>query len=198
MPLQDASNKVTSVLLAGVGGQGTILAADLLAKVATASGLDVKLSEVHGMAQRGGAVTTAVRFGSDVASMVIGPGMADCLLSFETTEALRNLPFVKEGGMVLVNDESIKPLPVATGKASMPAHAHERLQEAGARLVPATQLATEAGSPRCANVVLLGALSTALSFDEQIWLDQVAAKVPPKTIDMNLKAFALGRESVLN
>ena len=188
-------NTVTSVLLAGVGGQGTILAADLLAKTAIAHGLDVKLSEIHGMAQRGGAVTTAVRFGTDVRSMVIDAGCADCLLSFETTEALRNLSFVKPGGMILVNDESIKPLPVATGRASMPARVIERLEDAGARLIPATELAVQAGSPRCANVVLLGALSTALPFDEETWCDQIARKVPEKTIDMNLEAFRLGRQA---
>ena len=192
------NSKATSVLLAGVGGQGTILAADLLAKAAIAHGLDVKLSEIHGMAQRGGAVTTAVRFGTNVKSMVIDPASADCLLSFETTEALRNLHFVKPGGMILVNNESIKPLPVATGRAAMPARIGERLADAGARLIPATALAIEAGSPRCANVVLLGALSTVLPFEVQNWCDQIAAKVPPKTIEMNIEAFHLGRQAALD
>ena len=117
------SSNTKTVLLCGVGGQGTILAADLLARAAEESGLDVKVSEIHGMAQRGGAVTTVVRFGDKVQSMIADLGSADCVVSFETTEALRNLPYVKEGGSLFVNDESIKPLPVATGRASMPEHA---------------------------------------------------------------------------
>ena len=111
------SDNATTILLAGVGGQGTILAADLLAKTAMANGLQVKLSEIHGMSQRGGAVTTVVRIGEKVNSMVCCEGCADYLLSFETTEALRNIQFLKKDGMLLVNDESIKPLPVLTGKA---------------------------------------------------------------------------------
>ena len=116
------SSNTKTVLLCGVGGQGTILAADLLARAAEESGLDVKVSEIHGMAQRGGAVTTVVRFGDKVQSMIADLGSADCVVSFETTEALRNLPYVKEGGSLFVNDESIKPLPVATGRASMHAN----------------------------------------------------------------------------
>ena len=149
------SSNTKTVLLSGVGGQGTILAADLLARAAEESGLDVKVSEIHGMAQRGGAVTTVVRFGDKVQSMIADLGSADCVVSFETTEALRNLPYVKEGGSLFVNDESIKPLPVATGRASMPEHARERLRDAGAMLIPATELARKAGTTKAANVVLL-------------------------------------------
>ena len=156
--------KATTVLLCGVGGQGTILAADLLAHAALAAGTSVKVSEIHGMAQRGGAVTTVVRFGDEVPSMVCDPGTADCVVSFETTEALRNLPFLAEDGYLLVADEAIKPLPVATGRASMPAHARETLADLGATLIPAGQLAREAGSAKSVNVVLLGALSTRLPF----------------------------------
>ncbi|WP_270299559.1 2-oxoacid:acceptor oxidoreductase family protein [Eggerthella sinensis] len=114
-------SNATTVLLCGVGGQGTILAADLLAHAALESGYDAKVSEIHGMSQRGGAVTTVVRFGKDpVRSMVSDEGCADCVVSFETTEALRNLPNVREGGYLLVADESIQPLPVLIGRASMP------------------------------------------------------------------------------
>lgn len=190
------SDGATTVLLAGVGGQGTILAADVLAKTAIANGLVVKLSEIHGMAQRGGSVTTVVRIGREVHSMVCDLGSADYLLSFETTEALRNLPYLKKGGMLLVNDESIKPLPVLTGKASMPEHARERLLELGASLVPASDLSVQAGSPKCANVVLLGALAAGMPFDVASWEDQIRRKVPPKTIDMNIKAFHLGLDAV--
>ena len=186
----------TSVLLAGVGGQGTILAADVLAKVAVAAGYEVKLSEIHGMAQRGGAVTTMVRFGPSVHSMVIDEGCADYLLSFETTEALRNIGYRKPGGVLLVNDESIKPLPVATGRASMPAQARQRLVAAGAKLVPASAIAQECGSIKCANVVLLGALAKTMAFPESTWEEQISAKVPPKTVDMNIQAFRAGLASV--
>lgn len=131
-------SNATTVLLCGVGGQGTILAADLLARTALASNYDVKVSEIHGMSQRGGAVTTVVRFGTEpVATMVADHGCVDCVVSFETTEALRNLPFVREGGYLLVADEDIKPLPVLTGKAGMPENAREKLQAAGASLIPA-------------------------------------------------------------
>lgn len=194
--MPNAHDNAITVLLAGVGGQGTILAADLLAKTAIANNQQVKLSEIHGMAQRGGAVTTVVRMGSHVNSMVVDLGCADYLLAFETTEALRNIPFVRKGGMVLVNSEAIKPLPVATGRASMPESVEQRLEAFGAKLIPAGKHAEETGSAKCANVVLLGALSTGLPFSQQSWEEQIAAKVPPKTIDMNLRAFHLGRESV--
>ena len=172
------SSNTKTVLLCGVGGQGTILAADLLARAAEESGLDVKVSEIHGMAQRGGAVTTVVRFGDKVQSMIADLGSADCVVSFETTEALRNLPYVKEGGSLFVNDESIKPLPVATGRASMPEHARERLRDAG--------------TTKAANAVLLGALAQALGFSADVWERVIAARVPEKYLDVNLEAFKLG------
>ena len=185
-------NKSTTVLLCGVGGQGTILAADLLARAAMATGLEVKISEIHGMAQRGGAVTTVVRFGDEVHTMVADLGEADCVVSFETTEALRNCSFLKEGGYLLVSDETIKPLPVACGNAGMPADAHGKLHELGAVLIPAHDLAVEVGNAKCENVVLLGALEARLGFGEEIWKDAIAGRVPAKTIDANLKAFEMG------
>jgi indolepyruvate ferredoxin oxidoreductase beta subunit len=144
------------------------------------------------MAQRGGAVTTVVRFGDEVATMVCDEGCADNIVSFEITEALRNLAFLKNDGVLVVNDEEIKPLPVLTGRASMPAHARERLVELGATLIPAGQLAREAGTAKCANVVLLGALATSLPFDFSIWEEVIRQNVPPKTIDINIEAFRLG------
>ena len=181
-------SSATTVLLCGVGGQGTVLAADLLARTALASGYDVKVSEIHGMSQRGGAVTTVVRFGTEpVATMVADAGCADCVVSFETTEALRNLPFVREGGYLLVADEAIKPLPVLTGKASMPANAREKLEAAGATLIPAGPIAAE-------NVVLLGALATRLDFSEEVWEQVVSQRVPQKTIEANMRAFRAGYE----
>ena len=197
MPSNDMSTAKT-LLLCGVGGQGTILASDLLSRTIQAAGLDVKMSEIHGMSQRGGAVTTVVRFGHEVNSMVCDEGCADYILSFETTEALRNIPFLKQGqgGTLLVNDESMKPQPVLTGKAKMPEDLHNRLRAYGAKLVPASNLARKAGSPKSANVVLLGALAASLPFSVESWEEVIASKVPPKTIEANIRAFHLGLESV--
>lgn len=184
-----------TVLLCGVGGQGTVLAADLLARTALASGYDVKVSEIHGMSQRGGAVTTVVRFGTEpVATMVADAGCADCVVSFETTEALRNLPFVREGGYLLVADEAIKPLPVLTGKASMPANAREKLEAAGATLIPAGPIAAEVATAKSVNVVLLGALATRLDFSGEVWEQVISQRVPQKTIEANMRAFRAGYE----
>ncbi len=190
------SSETKTVLLSGVGGQGAILAADILSRVAMASGEDVKLSEIHGMAQRGGAVTTVVRLGERVASMVADKGCVDFLASFETIEALRNIDYLKAGGALLVNDESIKPLPVATGAVAAPSGVHESLEAAGALLVPAEALAKEAGSVKAVNVVLLGALSTKLPYDEATWLSVIEERVPAKFKDVNIAAFKKGRAYV--
>ena len=181
-----------TVLLCGVGGQGTILAADLLARAALAAGYQVKVSEIHGMAQRGGAVTTVVRYGDEVNTMVADIGETDCIVSFETTEALRNIAFLKEGGYLLVADETIKPLPVACGRASMPASAREKLLDAGAVLIPSRKLALEAGNPKCENVAILGALESQLGFGVEIWKEVISGRVPPKTVAANCTAFELG------
>lgn len=186
-------SNVTTVLLCGVGGQGTILAADLLAHTAPESGYDVKVSEIHGMSQRGGSVTTVVRFGTDgVDSMVCDKGCADCVVSFETTEALRNLPFVREDGFLLVADETIQPLPVLIGKATMPENPYEQLQKAHAMVIPAAQIAADLGSPKSVNVVLLGALATQLDFEVDAWEKIISKRVPPKTVEKNLAAFREG------
>lgn len=186
------NSNVYTILLCGVGGQGTITAADLLARVATAAGLDCKVSEIHGMAQRGGAVTTVVRFGQSVSTMVCDEGCADSVVSFEVVEALRNISYLKTDGSLVVNDEAIKPLPVLTGRASMPSQARRRLQNYGATLIPASEIARKAGTAKCANVVLLGALSVSLPFDAALWEEVIRTKVPPKTIDINIEAFRLG------
>ena len=186
----------TTVLLCGVGGQGTILAADLLARAALAAGLDVKVSEIHGMAQRGGSVTTTVRFGESVESMIADSGDSDFVVSFETTEALRNLPYLKEGGKMLVSDETITPMTVLTGAQKMPEKPQETLAEQGALLIPAVQIAADAGTAKASNVALLGALSVFLGFDESIWEDVISQRVPPKTIQTNLTAFHQGRAFV--
>lgn len=181
-----------TILLCGVGGQGTILAADLLARAALSAGRQVKVSEIHGMAQRGGAVTTVVRFGDGVSTMVADTGAVDCLVSFETTEALRNISFLREGGYLLVADETIKPLPVACGRAKMPRDARGALDDAGAVLIPAHDLAVQAGNAKCENVVILGALEYELGFGDDVWRETIQNRVPPKTVDANLKAYELG------
>ena len=184
----------TTVLLCGVGGQGTILAADLLARAALEAGYQVKVSEIHGMAQRGGAVTTVVRYGDDVATMVADTGDVDCIVSFETTEALRNIAFLKDGGYLLVADETIKPLPVACGRASMPGNARGKLEDWGAVLIPAHGIAEKAGNAKCENVAILGALEHRLGFGAELWGRVIEGRVPPKTVDANKKAFELGLE----
>ena len=181
------------VLLCGVGGQGTILAAHVLADVAMACGMDVKVSEIHGMAQRGGSVTTVVTFGKHVSSMVSGLGESDILVSFDKLEALRNLDQLVKGGASIVNDEVIKPASVLTGKMELPSDADDILTSIGALMVPADAIAREAGNAHCANVVMLGALSALLDFDVNAWADSVSQHVPPKTIEVNLEAFRAGR-----
>lgn len=187
------SDSAKTILLCGVGGQGTILAADLLARAAIASGDDVKLSEIHGMAQRGGAVTTVVRVGRAVGTMVADIGDADFLVSFETTEALRNIAYLKQDGIAIVSDETIKPLTALTGRVPMPRGARKTLSGFGALVTPAELLARQAGSVKSVNVVLLGVLSTFLDYDEAVWLDVIRGRVPERFVDMNLKAFSLGR-----
>ena len=169
-------NNTTTVLLCGVGGQGALLAADILARCAMACGDDVKLSEIHGMAQRGGAVTTVVRLGKNVRSMRADKGEVDYLVSFETT-----------------NDESIKPLPVLTGKIEMPRAARKTLASYGAKVVPAELLAKQAGSTKAVNIVLLGALSAYLDYPEEVWESVIEQRVPARFKDVNLKAFAMAR-----
>ncbi len=186
-------NNTTTVLLCGVGGQGALLAADILARCAMACGDDVKLSEIHGMAQRGGAVTTVVRLGKNVRSMRADKGEVDYLVSFETTEALRNLDYVKRDGVLITNDESIKPLPVLTGKIEMPRAARKTLASYGAKVVPAELLAKQAGSTKAVNIVLLGALSAYLDYPEEVWEGVIEQRVPARFKDVNLKAFAMAR-----
>lgn len=184
-----------TVLLVGVGGQGTILAGQLLAMVAADAGLDVKVSEIHGMSQRGGSVSTIVRVGQKVESMIADPGCADIVVAFEAIEALRAQHFVREGGKLFVNDEQITPVPVNIGTFQMPTGVHDALAKIGATVIDAGGIAREVGSPRSTNVVLVGALSTALPFAVEEWEDAIRRRVPPKTVEANLEAFARGREA---
>ncbi len=182
-----------TVLLCGVGGQGTILAAHILAQVAHLSGDDVKVSEIHGMSQRGGAVSTVVVFGDEVSSMVSGIGCADIIVSFEMIEALRNIDQLRSGGTLIVNDEVIKPASVLTGAFKLDGNMRDELIDKGAILVPAEECALEAGNAKASNVVILGALSRVLDFPEENWISAISDHVPQKTIDVNLRAFESGR-----
>lgn len=182
-----------TILLVGVGGQGTILAGNILAMTAAQAGLDVKVSEIHGMSQRGGSVSTIIRVGKKVESMIADPGCADVVVAFEAVEALRAQQFLRKGGTMFVNDEQIVPVSVHVGNFTMPTDVHERLSRIGAVLIPAGEIARAAGSPRSTNVVLVGALSTALPFTEDEWRDAIAKRVPAHTVDANLEAFERGR-----
>jgi indolepyruvate ferredoxin oxidoreductase beta subunit len=186
---------VTTVVLAGVGGQGTILAGDVLAKVAVAEGYDVKLSEVHGMAQRGGSVDTVVRFGEVVHSPVVDPGMADHLIAFEVIEAARALRYLRPEGRLVVNRRIVAPLPVLIGDLPAPEGLESALDTQGAIFLDAEALACEAGSPRSANIVLLGAASYGLPFALETWQEVIENRVPPKTVEANLRAFRLGSDA---
>jgi indolepyruvate ferredoxin oxidoreductase beta subunit len=188
-----ATNDTKTVLICGVGGQGALLAADILARCAVAAGDDVKLSEIHGMAQRGGAVTTIVRIGSHVNSMVADLGDVDFLVSFEKTEALRNIAYLKKGGAAFVNDQSIKPMSVLSGRADMPENVNDQLKHVGAVVVPAELIARQAGTSKAANIALLGALSTALPYTVDSFHSVIAQRVPEKFKDVNLAAFDAGR-----
>ena len=192
----DAAGKTITVVLCGVGGQGTILAADILAKTAAHAGLDVRLSEIHGMSQRGGSVITIVRFGQEVHSPVTDLGCADRIVAFEATEALRYLPYLAEGGKLLVNDIEISPLPVLIGNAEMPANTVEFLEQHGGKMIDSDAIASKVGNPKATNIVLLGALSKELDFDESMWEEVISNRVPPQTIESNIAAFRAGREAV--
>ena len=188
-----------SVIIAGVGGQGILLASNLLSEAAMEAGYDVKKSEIHGMSQRGGDVTSTVRFGDKVYSPIVGLAGADVILAFEKLEALRNLPYLKKEGTIIVNDYRIDPLPVASGYMEYPENAIEYLKERVKTIVlDARKLALKAGNIRTMNVVLLGVLSKSLDISEDIWLQVIERRVPPKAVEANKIAFRLGREVAEN
>lgn len=184
-------------LLAGVGGQGILLAADIIALMGMEAGLDVKKSEVHGMAQRGGSVISHVRWGKLVYSPLIAPGEVDYLLAFERLEALRYVDQLRPGGSLLISDSRIMPVSASSGDAKYPTpddedkayyHGMKRYD------VPAMRLAGELGQTRVNNVVMLGALSALLELPESLWLEVIAARVPARFVKLNQEAFAAGRE----
>lgn len=183
-----------NILIVGVGGQGTLLASKLMGKYFTEEGYDVKVSEVHGMSQRGGSVVTYVRFGSRVFSSVIEKGEADIILSFEQLESARWLPYLKKGGVLITGTQRIDPMPVIMGKAEYPGNIIEKLCKNDIKVIPveALDLALKAGSAKCANVVLLGAAVRFLGIDRESFSKIIETSVPPKTVEMNLRAFDYG------
>ncbi len=190
-------NEVKSVLIVGVGGQGTLLASRLLGNAMLRAGYDVKVSEVHGMSQRGGSVVTYVRYGKEVASPIIEEGGADYILAFEQLEAARFLPWLKPDGTIIVNTQCIDPMPVITGAAQYPENLIAKMEEKGVDVVAADalSLAEQAGSVKAVNVVLIGVMAKRMSLSKEDWMETIRATVPQKFIDMNLKAFELGYEN---
>ena len=195
---KDMENRVKSLLLAGVGGQGILLASDIICKVMMEKGYDVKKSEVHGMAQRGGCVTSHVRYGKKVYSPLARRGDVDIIVSFEKLEALRYLDYLKTGGLVLVNDEEIYPPSVNLGEADYPGGIYESLRaqfgEQNVKVVTGPELAARAGNRRAVNTVMLGAISRFIpEIAVEDWKKVLAKMLPEKIVEANLKAFELGR-----
>ena len=187
--------KTVNVMIVGVGGQGSLLASKLLGKVLVDAGYDVKVSEVHGMSQRGGSVVTYVRFGDKVASPIIDLGESDFILSFEKLEAARYAEYLSPNGRIIVNTQEIDPMPVIVGKAVYPSHVLNELESKDVALdaVDALSLAEQAGTAKAVNVVLLGRLARLLpTIPRESWLDAIRSSVKPKFVDVNLRAFDLG------
>ncbi|MCQ2550132.1 MAG: indolepyruvate oxidoreductase subunit beta [Lachnospiraceae bacterium] len=186
---------VQNIMIVGVGGQGSLLASKLLGHLLLTEGYDVKVSEVHGMSQRGGSVVTYVRFGEKVYSPVIDKGQADIIVSFEKLEAARYVEYLKEGGKIVVNTQEIDPMPVVIGAMEYPQNLIEKMEKKGVQVdaMDCLSLATEAGSAKAVNLVLMGRLSTYFPIPEEKWLKAIEECVPPKFVELNKKAFALGR-----
>ncbi len=194
-----AAGRVTNVLLVGVGGQGTILASELLARVLLEAGYDVKKSEVHGMAQRGGRVVSYVRFGNRVYSPLIVKGEADILVGFEMAETLRSLGWLSPGARVIAENKAILPYTSLVGQSPYPFDALERIRDAGFELtvVDGEALAEPTGEKKTANVVLMGVLARYLPVERSVWEDTIRKNMPEKLVDMNLKAFGIGFNAVI-
>lgn len=196
-----SNDDTINFILAGVGGQGTILASDLLAQVGVEAGYDVKQAEVHGMAQRGGSVSSHVRWGSAVYSPLIAAGEADILVAFEQVEALRTIHFLRPGGAVVINQQAIAPISVSAGSALYPSMDTLRraLGQVTERVswVAALDIARALGNDKVTNVVLLGALSALLDVPAQLWLKVIEGRVPARFLQLNQWAFQQGRDAVV-
>lgn len=190
-------SEVKNILLAGVGGQGILLASEVLSEVMMMAGMDVKKNEIHGMSQRGGSVTSHVRYGEKVYSSIIPEGEVDILFSFELLETCRYLPLLRENGQVIVNNLQIAPPSVALGKQDYPKNLTEEITNKFPKtsVINGLELALEAGNPKTVNTVLLGALSKILDVDYELWIEALNKMVPARLLDINLKAFELGRNA---
>lgn len=187
-----AKNTV-NIMIVGVGGQGTLLASRILGNITTSCGYDVKISEVHGMAQRGGSVVTFVRYGEAVAEPIVEEGCADILIAFERLEAMRYAHFLKKDGTIIVNDQRIDPMTVVTGASQYPENIIERLSEKYKVIaLDAMAEAQKLGNTRVFNTIILGVAASKMEFSKETWIDTVKAIVPPKTVEINLKAFEAG------
>ncbi len=186
-----------NIMIVGVGGQGSLLASKMLGSLLLAEDYDVKVSEVHGMSQRGGSVVTYVRYGTKVYSPVIDKGEADYIVSFELMEAARWLPYLKSDGQIVTNIQQIDPMPVITGAAEYPEDLVKKLEDSGAKVdaIDCVKLAEQAGSVKAVNMVLMGRLSHYFDLPEKAWITALEANVPRKFVEMNKKAFALGRDA---
>ena len=186
-----------NIMIVGVGGQGTLLASKLLGRLLLGRGYDVKVSEVHGMSQRGGSVVTYVRWGDQVYSPIIDKGEADCILSFELLEAARYTEYLKPGGRIIVNSQQVNPMPVIAGTAVYPEGLTEKMAtlEIQVDAINALALAEEAGSSKAVNLVLMGRLSKHFDFTQEEWMEAIEQSVPPKFLEMNKKAFELGQSA---
>ena len=184
-----------NVMIVGVGGQGSLLASKLLVYLLLNEGFDVIVSEVHGMSQRGGSVVTYVRFGEKVYSPVIDKGEADFIVSFEKLEAARYVEYLKKGGRIVVNTQEIDPMPVITGAASYPENLIDKMEAEGIAVdaMDCLSLAEQAGSAKAVNLVLMGRLSRYFDIPEEKWISAIEKCVPEKFVEMNKRAFALGR-----
>ncbi len=186
-----------SIMIVGVGGQGTLLASRLLGAALLSENYDVKVSEVHGMSQRGGSVVTYVKYGEKVYSPIVREGQADLILAFEQLEAARWLPFLKTNGTIIANSQKIDPMPVVIGNAQYPDGVLEAVQKTGVDLIEidALPIAVEAGSPKAVNVVLIGVMASKMDIPYAVWEKAIRETVPEKFLEMNLKAFHLGYNS---
>ena len=186
-----------NIMIVGVGGQGTLLSSKLLGRILLDKGYDVKVSEVHGMSQRGGSVVTYVRYGEQVYSPIIDKGEADIIISFEILEAARWAEYLKPDGILISNVQETNPMPVISGAAEYPKDLAGKLKELGIRIdvIDALKLAMEAGTSKAVNMVLMGRLSKYFDFEDTEWKEAIKKSVPEKLLDVNLKAFDLGKEA---
>lgn len=190
------ANNTKNIMIVGVGGQGTLLTSRILGGITVAAGYDVKLSEVHGMAQRGGSVVTFVRYGEKVAEPIVEEGCADVLIAFEKLEALRYAHFLKKDGAIVVNDHRIDPITVVTGAAQYPENIIENLEkEYNVYKVNAMDEALKLGNSKVFNIIVLGVAAKHMDFSKEDWLSVIEKTVPAKTVEINKKAFLLGYES---